>query len=59
MNENRIANIVEAGGIEGWEYGNDNAYLRKRFDFTNLEEASRFISRVGVFAEENDHHPEW
>jgi len=35
MNQNRITNIVERGGIEGWETATDLAYLQKSFTFSS------------------------
>ena len=35
------------------------AFLRKRFEFNSFEQAQHFVQRVGKWAEDKDHHPEW
>lgn len=59
MNQNRITNIVERGGVEGWETAEDLAYLQKSFTFTSVGQAQYFVQSVGRFCTEKDHHPEW
>ncbi|CDW84364.1 pterin-4-alpha-carbinolamine dehydratase [Stylonychia lemnae] len=59
MNQNRITNIIERGGVEGWDTAEDLAYLRKSFEFHTFEQAQAFVQRVGRFANQKDHHPEW
>lgn len=33
--------------------------LKKEFVFKDFKEAFRFITKVGIVAEEMNHHPEW
>ncbi len=42
--------------IDGWEYTN-NA-LEQRFTFADFAAALAFINKVGVVAEELNHHPD-
>lgn len=35
MNQNRITNIIERGGVEGWDTASDLAYLKKSFTFNS------------------------
>lgn len=65
MNLNRINNLISGNGINGWvrelHPENDaieNA-LAKTFEFQSFEEAQHFVQKVGIFADKNDHHPEW
>jgi pterin-4a-carbinolamine dehydratase len=39
MNENRITNIIERGGVDNWETASDLAYLKRSFDFASFEQA--------------------
>ncbi len=36
MNQNRITNIIERGGVEGWETAADLAHLQKSFNFASI-----------------------
>lgn len=42
--------------LDGWALV--NAALEKSFKFKNFKEALEFINKVGMLAEEADHHPE-
>jgi pterin-4a-carbinolamine dehydratase len=59
MNQNRITNIIERGGVEGWDTAADLAYLQKAFAFTSASQAQYFVQNVGKFCTTQDHHPEW
>ena len=36
MNQNRITNIIERCGVEGWETAADLAHLQKSFNFASI-----------------------
>ena len=59
MNENKILNIIQRGGIEGWFTADNLAYLEKTFEFSSQEQAHHFTQGVGIEATKKDHHPEW
>ncbi len=59
MNQNRITNIIERGGVEGWETAADLAYLKRSFSFNTPAQAQYFVQSVGRFCSQQDHHPEW
>ena len=59
MNQTKINNIIERGGIEGWDDGGNLNALTKSFDFDTFEHAQHFVQTVGKWADKNDHHPEW
>lgn len=46
---------TELGG--GWRLV-DGHHLEKRYEFPNFVQALEFVKRIGVLAEEVDHHPE-
>lgn len=51
------AQIQEAlSGLDGWTHEDDR--LKKTFEFGGFKEALSFIVRVGLHAEEQNHHPE-
>mgnify|MGYP003352933652 CR=1 FL=1 len=43
--------------LNNWKYHNNG--IEKDFQFKNFSEAIAFMVRVGIFAEQFDHHPEW
>ncbi len=42
--------------LKGWKIKNGNLY--KHFTFQNFTESLNFVIKVGVIAEEQDHHPD-
>ena len=51
------AQIEEAlSGLDGWTFEDDR--LKKTFEFGGFKEALSFIVRLGLHAEEQNHHPE-
>lgn len=59
MNQNKITNIIERGGVEKWETAEDLSYLSRTFEFSSFEQANNFMQRVGIYCSKKDHHPEW
>ena len=45
--------------VEGWELDRDGTAIRRRFVFSDFNEAFGFMARVALAAEKLDHHPEW
>ncbi|MDE0307261.1 MAG: 4a-hydroxytetrahydrobiopterin dehydratase [Albidovulum sp.] len=43
----------------GWEMVEGRDALCKRFQFKNFSEAFGWMTRVAMFAEKINHHPEW
>lgn len=37
MNQNRITNIIERGGVDNWETASDLAHLKRTFEFKSFE----------------------
>lgn len=44
------------GELDGWSV--EGKCLKRRWEFTNFADALDFVNRVGVLAEEADHHPD-
>lgn len=45
--------------LQGWRVAEDRDAIIKEFRFKDFNAAFGFMSRVALFAEKNDHHPEW
>ncbi|WP_299966215.1 4a-hydroxytetrahydrobiopterin dehydratase [uncultured Roseobacter sp.] len=43
----------------GWEMVEDRDALKKTFVFDNFVEAFGWMTKVAIWAEKWDHHPEW
>ena len=55
MNNNRLLALTNAG----WVIGPGNKDISKEFVFENFIEAFSFMTKVSLFAEKLNHHPEW
>lgn len=47
------------GSSGSWVEARDGKAIRKSFEFADFSQAWAFMSRSALFAEKNDHHPEW
>ena len=46
-------------GLTGWDEAKGRDAITKTFQFKSFNQAWGFMSRVALFAEKTDHHPEW
>ena len=51
------AKIVAA--LDGWSEAKGRDAIVKTFQFKSFSQAWGWMSRVALFAEKTDHHPEW
>lgn len=45
--------------LPGWTRVEGRSAISKRFTFQDFNQAWGFMSRVALYAEKMDHHPEW
>lgn len=45
--------------LPGWALREDGLAISRRFTFADFNEAFAFMTRVALYAEKADHHPEW
>jgi 4a-hydroxytetrahydrobiopterin dehydratase len=45
--------------LKGWSEAKGRDALTKTFQFKSFSQAWGFMSRVALYAEKADHHPEW
>jgi len=45
--------------LEGWRAADKRDAVEKEFKFKDFNAAFGFMSRVALYAERHDHHPEW
>ncbi len=43
----------------GWEYNEENDSIYKKFEFKNFIDAFSWMTKVALFSEKINHHPEW
>lgn len=46
-------------GLAGWSAAEGRDAIRKTFTFGDFNEAFGFMTRVALYADKADHHPEW
>ncbi|MFK7744794.1 MAG: 4a-hydroxytetrahydrobiopterin dehydratase [Roseobacter sp.] len=51
--------LLEPLFAEGWEMVSDRDAIKKTFVFENFVEAFGWMTRVAIWAEKWNHHPEW
>tara|TARA_B100001175_G_scaffold292141_1_gene277767 strand:- start:33 stop:347 length:315 start_codon:yes stop_codon:yes gene_type:complete len=42
-----------------WKLTNNGLSMKREIKFKNFREAFSFMTEVALYAEKNDHHPEW
>jgi len=45
--------------LPGWAHDAERDGIHRRFTFADFPAAFAFMTRVALFAEKADHHPEW
>ncbi|MBV1916691.1 MAG: 4a-hydroxytetrahydrobiopterin dehydratase [Sphingomonadaceae bacterium] len=54
--EARTAALKE---LPGWTLREDGLAMSRTFTFADFNEAFGFMTRVAIYADKADHHPEW
>ena len=44
---------------KGWKYQSERDAISKTFEFANFIEAFSWMTKVAIWAEKLNHHPEW
>ena len=55
----RIGAAAAIARLEGWHAAEGRDAIEKEFKFKDFNAAFGFMVRVALYAERNDHHPEW
>ncbi len=55
----RIGAEAAIARLEGWRAADGRDAIVKEFRFRDFNHAFGFMSRVALYAERPDHHPEW
>ena len=49
----------QLGTLTGWRLDDKGLALKRDFRFADFNQAFAFMTRVALYAERHDHHPEW
>ena len=49
----------QLGTLTGWRLDDNGLSIKRDFRFADFNEAFAFMTRVALYAERHDHHPEW
>ena len=55
----KIGAAAAIARLEGWRAADGRDAIVKEFRFKDFNAAFGFLSRVALYAERHDHHPEW
>ena len=56
---NKIGAAAAVAQLKGWRAAEERDAIMKEFRFKDFNAAFGFMSRVALYAEKADHHPEW
>ncbi len=59
LNHEDKKNFISAQTKNGWQYIKENDSIYKKFEFKNFVDAFSWMTKVALFAEKINHHPEW
>ena len=59
MSTAKIGAEAALAQLDGWQAVDDRDAITKQFRFKDFNAAFGFMSRVALYAEKADHHPEW
>lgn len=59
LSEETRGPLLEPLFANGWEFVEDREAIKKTFVFDNFVDAFGWMTRVAIWAEKWDHHPEW
>lgn len=59
MSTAKIGADAALARLEGWRAVEDRDAIIREFRFKDFNAAFAFMTRVALYAEKHDHHPEW
>ncbi len=59
MSTSKIGAAAALAQLPGWRAGPGRDAIAKEFRFADFNAAFGFMTRVALYAEKHDHHPEW
>ena len=53
-----LSKLIDQEALD-WKIIDDGKKIKKTFKFKSFIEAFSFMSKIAIYAEKKDHHPEW
>ena len=58
LSSDDLSKLINQEALD-WKIIEDGKKIKKTFKFKSFIEAFSFMSKVAIYAEKKDHHPEW
>ena len=58
LSSNDLSKLIDQEALD-WKVIDDGKKIKKTFKFKSFIEAFSFMSKIAIYAEKKDHHPEW
>ena len=58
LSSDNLSKLIDQEALD-WKIIDDGKKIKKTFKFKSFIEAFSFMSKVSIYAEKKDHHPEW
>tara|TARA_Y100000991_G_C21766934_1_gene261290 strand:+ start:21 stop:308 length:288 start_codon:yes stop_codon:yes gene_type:complete len=58
LSSDDLSKLIDQEALD-WKIIEDGKKIKKTFKFKSFIEAFSFMSKIAIYAEKNDHHPEW
>ena len=58
LSSDDLSKLIDQQTLD-WKIIEDGKKIKKTFKFNSFIEAFSFMSKVAIYAEKKDHHPEW
>ena len=58
LSSDDLSKLIDQEALN-WEIIEDGKKIKKTFNFKSFIEAFSFMSKIAIYAEKKDHHPEW
>ena len=58
LSSDDLSKLIDQETLD-WKIIDDGKKIKKTFKFKSFIEAFSFMSKIAIYAEKKDHHPEW
>jgi len=58
LSSDNLSKLIDQEALD-WKIIEDGKKIKKTFKFKSFIEAFSFMTKIAIYAEKKDHHPEW